>query len=571
MKSALRSTDLETFRRSLNLRVHWADQERETTNSLISRISKSDWSPPDYIPPNDPGWLQFTQQCLEPRQSSHPNSNFTPAARAAWRELVDNPRFYLIKADKGGKLVLWSRSDYRTEALRQLSDRNTYTELTKIEADRLFNTLSILRSGLIRDLFKAGNISFNEQTRLLNEKASLPSIYFLPKIHKPKRPDTATFAGRPIIAAFTGRMKSLDAFLAALTAPLLNIMPGSLRDTKDLLIALSRLPPIPNAVLFSADVDSLYPSIPWDEGIRAAVSYYTSNYDILKRKAVENSVLPPPSPSLFRRTLELVIKHNYFTFQNEKFYHQISGTAMGCSVSVYFANAFMFYRTSNLIFNPPPQLAFFSRYIDDLVGIWTGDPAQIEPTFNCITDQHIHLTYVIGGDKLEALDLTISLDGDGRISTTLFRKPTDGHQFVHWSSHHPPHLKRSLPYSQLIRLKRNCSRVEDFEAEARILLDRFRARSYPDDVLLPALEKVRQIPRESLLNTTRDGNPTDRLNLVTTYEAGWSSQLRTALHQFYPTLRTRFTALPEDLPRLAFRVHRNLGSHLGPAFKRGRP
>ena len=51
---------------------------------------------------------------------------------------------------------------------------------------------------------------------------------------------------------------------------------------------------------------------------------------------------------------------------------------MGCSISVYFANTFMFYRTENLVRNPPEDLLYFGRYIDDLIGclLYTSDAAD---------------------------------------------------------------------------------------------------------------------------------------------------------------------------------------------------
>ena len=67
-------------------------------------------------------------------------------------------------------------------------------------------------------------------------------------------------------------MRQLDKYLEELTRPILKRIPGSLRDTRDLLSELARLNDLPEeAIMFSADVETLYPSIPWKEGIDAAV------------------------------------------------------------------------------------------------------------------------------------------------------------------------------------------------------------------------------------------------------------------------------------------------------------
>lgn len=49
--------------------------------------------------------------------------------------LTDNEDFYVLKADKGGKTVIWSKADYKKEAARQLDDPKTYRKLSKEELD----------------------------------------------------------------------------------------------------------------------------------------------------------------------------------------------------------------------------------------------------------------------------------------------------------------------------------------------------------------------------------------------------------------------------------------------------
>ena len=51
------------------------------------------------------------------------------------------------------------------------------------------------------------------------------------------------------------------------------------------------------------------------------------------------------------------------------------------------------------------------------------------------------------------LDLNVSLR-NGAISTDLYVKPTDGHQYLHYKSSHSEHLKNVIQYSQALRLSR---------------------------------------------------------------------------------------------------------------------
>ena len=52
------------------------------------------------------------------------------------------------------------------------------------------------------------------------------------------------------------------------------------------------------------------------------------------------------------------------------------------------------------------------------------------------------------------LDLTLYLR-DGFIYTDIYAKPTDSHLYLPFSSSHPFHCKRAIPYGVALRIKRN--------------------------------------------------------------------------------------------------------------------
>lgn len=61
---------------------------------------------------------------------------------------------------------------------------------------------------------------------------------------------------------------------------------------------------------------------------------------------------------------------------------------------------------------------------------------------------------------------------------SLYRKPSSGNAILHAASSHPAPLVKSIPYSQYVRLKRNCSREFDFEKEVKALQTRLLAKGY---------------------------------------------------------------------------------------------
>ncbi|XP_077145854.1 uncharacterized protein LOC143807803 [Ranitomeya variabilis] len=104
----------------------------------------------------------------------------------------------------------------------------------------------------------------------------------------------------------------------------------------------------------------------------------------------------------------------------------------------------------------------------------------------------------IGHELVEFLDLKLTIV-QNRIITTLFRKQTASNNLLHFESFHPTHLRKGIPKGQFLRLRRNCSRTEDFLEESRQLTHRFRERGYPHRVISGAFEFSRGKTREEAL------------------------------------------------------------------------
>lgn len=566
--------ELNRLRRLLNLRVHWGLHDNPLlVPSLLSQHWKSPWEPPQYFTHSE-HWQLALKEMLTHTPCE---KNLSESGKKAWKNLLTTDDVYTLKADKGGKTVTWSKANYLKEANRQLADPLVYQELGQEDMELMLQTILTERNSLAWKLRKGGYITSKDLFNIKKRPAKASAIYFLPKIHKDQRPDTGTFPGRPILAATNSSTRDIDLFLADLTKPLLRRIPGSLQDTTSLINDMESLATLPqNCNLFSADVVSLYPNIPWDEGIASATKFYATHFYILTQSAAETNRLGPPNPRLFREMLTLVIKRNIIHLQNRRWFQQISGTAMGCSISVYFANTFMYYRTEHLIRNPPTQLLYLGRYIDDLIGIWHGNKDEIIPAFDRVVDNSLQLTFVISDDPLEALDLKLAIN-QGKIECTLYRKPTDGHQYVRYDSMHPPALLKSIPFSQLLRAKRNSTHAWNFDKEAAALLQRLQRRGYPSRILLSAYTRAILLRRRTLLNPNKPGRSTsDRLTFITGYFSSLKNTgkalarlFKSLTHQIatYNTLlRDR---IPIETPRIAYCVGRRIGDGLGRPYKQG--
>ena len=47
--------------------------------------------------------------------------------------------------------------------------------------------------------------------------------------------------------------------------------------------------------------------------------------------------------------------------------------------------------------------------------------------------------------------------------TSLYSEATDCHQYIHYKSSHPEHTKRSIIYSQTLRVNRVCPQKSDLK------------------------------------------------------------------------------------------------------------
>ena len=87
------------------------------------------------------------------------------------------------------------------------------------------------------------------------------------------------------------------------------------------------------------------------------------------------------------------------------------------------------------------------------------------------------------------MDLNVSFC-DGKLTADLHVKPADRNQYLHYTSVHPNHTKRSIVYSQALRLSRICSYKNGFEIHLKEMKSWFWVRGYPDNLVKKELVKV---------------------------------------------------------------------------------
>ena len=91
------------------------------------------------------------------------------------------------------------------------------------------------------------------------------------------------------------------------------------------------------------------------------------------------------------------------------------------------------------------------------------------------------------------LDFDVALY-NGRLESTVHVKPTDRHQYLHYSSSHPEHSKRSIVFSQTLRVSIICSREKDFQDHCLQRRSWFLKRKYPEKPIDNEMKNLRFFP-----------------------------------------------------------------------------
>ena len=215
--------------------------------------------------------------------------------------------------------------------------------------------------------------------------------------------------------------------------PLVPRIPSYIKDTKHFLQELNKLGKLPEgAILVTADVVGLYPHIPHEEGLSATRAALSGN---------NTTSIPTKDLVDLART---VLIHNNLTF-NDKHYLQILGTAIGTKTAPSYANSFMGKLEADLIEQSPVKPLTWRRFIDDIFMIWTEGEERLKTFMEYMNSFHdtIKFTFEWSYTQVSFLVVSVMLD-NGVISTDLYSKPTDKHQYLFHTFCHPNSCKTNV-------------------------------------------------------------------------------------------------------------------------------
>ena len=228
----------------------------------------------------------------------------------------------------------------------------------------------------------------------------------------------------------------------------------------------------------------LVPGIPHNAGLKA-----------LNEKLEKRSDKKVPSADLVDMT-GFVLKKNFFEFDS-KVKQQVSSTTVEIKIAPPYVCIFMDKVEIDFLETQTVKPLVWLRYIGEIFYIWNKSEEKLQEIFENLTNFHPNLKFTSAKSKesVNFLDVTVSLI-DQPLETDLYCKPTNCHQFLDFNSAHPIYTKKSIVYSQGLRIKRLCSSSVAFE-NLESLKGWLQNTGYPKILVNNQLKRVTEARRTS--------------------------------------------------------------------------
>jgi hypothetical protein len=467
------------FERGLRLLCFFADQaatDDDEVNDYNPRMYiPSNWCPPQHT---FPGIVQqrldnFKRSILRLYTRRRSRNNLLPYQRRALQWLRTQDDFVIASCDKNLGPCILEKSQYIDRVRGLLSNRDAYLRLSEAEAHLRVGTLRNALHNWITEYKQ--QLSKNEfaflSRHFKNCQHPFGAFYILLKIHK------TPIAARPVVSFSGSLMHALATWCDNKLQPIAQAQNSYIKSSEELKNLLCQLELPPNAKFFTADARAMYTNIPTDaclDGIR----YYLSNHRD-KFQHVDHHML--------YRALRLVMKGNYFTF-GDTFWWQRNGAAMGAPPCPAWATLYFAAYEDMCCDLFQDELIFYKRYIDDVIGIWICQPNDTQRWESFKTHMHasaLEWDFTDRSRSVNFLDLTFTVEDNGRIRTNLYEKPMNLHMYLPPHTAHPPGVLRGLIHGMVGRIYRLCSHHSDRDAHLHKFYRHLLHRGHKPPKVLP--------------------------------------------------------------------------------------
>ena len=462
------------FRRDVRLKYTFAGVESNDEYEKKIYV-KSDWDPGAANVEREEILSTFEYRLRTEREFSLARPRATNLSKHQYNilnHLRSNKDIIVLICDKNLGPSVMQRETYIKEVLRQhLQDKDsTYKQISESTARSLFSRVESEIATITSGTLPPIEAKYFANSLLKPDDSFRDSVFYgMPKVHKKKVPTPL----RPVVSQCGSLLAVPSTYLDFKLQPLRTNVQSYIKDSYALILKLLKLRQVPRgARVFTSDAVSMYSNIDPVEGINTIEKYLTE---------FAPHILPDER-EIILDLLRLVMNNCFFKFGNT-YWLQLIGTAMGTPVACIYAILFFaYFERTILLPKYKKNLLMYVWQIDDIFGIWIDDPDNP----NAWEDFQLDLN---GACKLEwdtiplstsvdFLDITISLNPDGEISTRTYQKPENLFLYIPPHSSHPPGLMKSLVFGLLLTYYLQNTLVSDFYKMTQLLFTRLIARGH---------------------------------------------------------------------------------------------
>ena len=487
----------------MRLREYFSNNEPENTENESLVKNKSSFYPPRNRDKTLDTVIDYLHNHEFNTVAGKNKSNLTKDQWNSILKLQNNKDIIIKEADKGGSVVIMNTTHYCKMIFDNLNDKKTYKEVAN-KCDKKVMTRIADFTKKYKDV-----LTKKEASYLTNFNFKTSNFYGLPKIHKSKLISEAIgvqndeyievlepidLKVRPIVAGPMCPTRPLSALIDILLKPFVTHINSYIRENLDFLKKCSRVNN-ENTILVTFDVTSLYTNIPHDYGLQA-IAYWIELYpDSLNLRFSKDFVL---------EGIKIILENNNCFFNN-KYYNQIKGTAMGTIFAPTYATLTIGY--FEIKFDQICELKWgkdtrdfiyknWSRFLEDCetpLDKTKVKPEELLETLNSI-HRNIQFTMEYSDVAIPFLDILIKRDKT-KVWMDLYHKPTDTQRCLPFSSSHPNHCKRNIPFTLARRIFTIVENQQQKLKHIHELKSNLKKYEYPETLIENGIQKALGIPQ----------------------------------------------------------------------------
>jgi hypothetical protein len=513
--------DLERLKRSIRLKFIKFPPKVDNETYVPKLHAKSDWPPPNAPTKVEKAMNKFeeaTKKAFIKSWAKPHIPNIDKQQVDLLRKIKKERKYIVVAADKNLGPCIIEIEQYINRCLKDhLNNNDTYKELREIEAriinednfrwlckyfidDLKANLTKQARTFFILELFGGEMFRDAHGKAYKLAKIGLPYFYILPKVHKDP------WASRPVVSGVTSVMKCLSIWLDVQLQNVVHLCPCYLKDSWQFLNDIKTYKNAKGYKLVTSDATAMYTNINTEHAI-----------DIMKRWfELHEKDLPVKYPKeLVLEGIKRLMSNNTFSFGN-RFFLQRNGTAMGTNVACMYATIYYSYHEETQLLHLS-YIKFYRRLIDDAFIIFDPNASfeNLETNMNEFgpATKRLHWKTEQPADTVDFLDLTVTIQPDGTITTRTFQKKMNLYLYRTPDSCQPESIIRSFIYGALHRYYWQNTATSDFLTFVGLLFERMLDRGHQYSNLIPIFEKAsKKVETSSMPNPKNEQREPDEDN-----------------------------------------------------------